>query len=353
MALDTLKLPKNPTDLARIIDEHADREESRLSYRRTTWLLAWHYLAGARRFDVFDPSSGAISPHYLDEEGNMEFQSQELLSAIDRVSARLASFDLRPKIVRKGISLNSIRERSIGQILMDHVVPNDQLDKIKTQFAHIFTSLGSCGIAGHVTNSKTIGLTSDLEVIHPRELFPFPSLGADYTKARGLMRQRTVPLEFLEEQFNKKFKKNLKKMEWWEQTIGETDEDADGGGGESGKDVKYWTDTKQSGVTPQKNKNSLVKIRELWIMGVGDTVSRYTVTSGEQVLHDEEYEDEEVYCPIGFARFIENGTFHGAGLFDLLFSLSREMERLLKSLFNNVKDVDKYGVLVMLVQLHD
>lgn len=80
---------------------------------------------------------------------------------------------------------------------------------------------------------------------------------------------------------------------------------------------------------------------------MGETVNRYVVTSGEHVLHDETFEDQEVYCPIGFARFIENGTFHGAGLFDLLFSLSREMERLLKSLFNNVRDTDRYGVLVM------
>ena len=179
MALDTIRLPKNKTDLARIIDEHADREESRLAYRKIMWLLAWHYLCGARRFDVFDPGTGALSPHYLDEEGNMEFQSQEMLSAIDRVSGRLASLDMRPKVVRKGISLNSIRERALGQILMDHVVSNDQLDKVKTQFSHIFTSLGSCGIAGHMTKGRTVGLTADLEVIHPRELFPFPSLGAD------------------------------------------------------------------------------------------------------------------------------------------------------------------------------
>jgi len=347
MALDTVKLPKNKTDLARIIDEHADREESRLAYRRIMWLLAWHYLCGARRFDVFDPTTGALSPHYLDEEGNMEFQSQELLSAIDRVSGRLASLDLRPKVVRKGISLNSVRERALGQILMDHVVSNDQLDKIKTQFAHIFTSLGSCGIAGHMTQGRTIGLTADLEVIHPRELFPFPSVGADYTKVRGMMRQRTVPLEFLEEMFNKKLGRNLKKMEWWESNIGEVEDDATGNGGEQGRDIKYWSDTSQSGVSPNKTHASLVKIRELWTFGVGDTVTRYVVSSGEHILHDETFEGQEVYCPIGFARFIENGTFHGAGLFDLLFSLSREMERLLKSLFNNVRDTDRYGVLVM------
>jgi len=347
MALDTIKLPKNKTDLARIIDEHADREEARLSYRKIMWLLAWHYLAGARRFDVFDPGTGALSPHYLDEEGNMEFQSQEMLSAIDKVSGRLASLDLRPKVMRKGISLNSIRERALSQILMDHVISNDQLDKIKTQFAHIFTSLGSCGIAGHMTNGKTVGLVADLEVIHPRELFPFPSLGADYTKTRGMMRQRTVPLEFLEEMFNKKLGKNLKKMEWWESNIGEIEENAEGSGGQQGKEVKYHSDTSQSSVSPHKDQAAIVKIRELWTFGVGETVSRYVVTSGEHVLHDEAFEDQEVYCPIGFARFIENGTFHGAGLFDLLFSLSREMERLLKSLFNNVRDTDRYGVLVM------
>ena len=352
MALDTLKLPKNKTDLARVIDEHADREESRLSYRRVMWLLAWHYLCGARRFDVFDPHTGALSPHYLDEEGNMEFQSQEMLSAIDKVSARLASLDLRPKVIRKGISLNSIRERAISQIVMDHVIPQDQLDKVKTQFAHLFTALGSCGIAGHMTNSKTIGLTSDLEVIHPRELFPFPSLGADYTKARGLMRQRTVPLTFLEEMLGKKInKKQLAKMEWWEANIGEIDDESGGmeagPNTESGRDITYWSDTSQSGATPSKQHTSLVKVREVWTYGVGDTVSRYIVTSGEHVLHDESFEDEEVYCPIGFSRFMENGTFHGAGLFDLLFSLNREMERLMKSLFNNVRDTDRYGVLVM------
>ena len=63
MPTDQIKLTKNKKALARIIDQHAEREESRLSYRRTTWLLAWYYLNGARRFDVFDPEHGHLSPH--------------------------------------------------------------------------------------------------------------------------------------------------------------------------------------------------------------------------------------------------------------------------------------------------
>ena len=346
MALDTIKLPKNKKALAKIIDQHAEREEGRLAYRRTMWLLSWHYLSGARRFDIFDPQQGVLSPHYQDEDGNMEFQSQEMLSAIDRVSARLASLDLRPKVVRHGLSLDSVRERSVGQIILDHVVSSDQLDIVKTQFAHIFTALGCCGIAGHVVNSKTVGLTSDLEVIHPRELFPFPSVGYDYTKARGLMRQRTVPMSFLEERFGRKIKRNLKEMEWWTTQTGSAITDNDSML-EHGLDMNVWDDEHKKGDNERDEETSLVKIRELWTYGVGGTVDRYVVTSGDYVIYDQSFEELEVYCPIGVARFIENGTWHGAGLFDLLFGISRELERLMKSLFNNIRDTDRYGVLVM------
>ena len=81
--------------------------------------------------------------------------------------------------------------------------------------------------------------------------------------------------------------------------------------------------------------------------GPRGTVSRYIVSSGDVVLEDRDLSEVETYCPIGFARFMDNGTFHGAGLFDLMFGIVREMERLMKSLFNNVRDIDKYGVLVM------
>ena len=346
MPTDQIKLTKNKKALARIIDQHAEREESRLSYRRTTWLLAWYYLNGARRFDVFDPEHGHLSPHYLDEEGNMEFQSQELLSSIDRVSARLAAADFMPSVKRKNNSLTAVRDRSIAQIISNSLISTDQLEKIKTTFCHLFTTLGSCGIAGHITDHPTIGLSSDLEVIHPRELFPFPSLGNDYTKTQGLMRQRTVPLSFLKDIFGKKVTSHLKEMEYWEKTAGESLEvgdDSDFSGG-----LEYKPGNAVPGV-PSKTPEALgvAKIRELWLMDSQDLVTRYIVTSGDYVLHDESYDGLEVYCPIGFARFMENGSFHGAGMFDLMFSISRELERLLKSLFNNIREIDKYGVLVM------
>jgi hypothetical protein len=71
------------------------------------------------------------------------------------------------------------------------------------------------------------------------------------------------------------------------------------------------------------------------------------VASGDAILVDEEYTDSVVYCPIGWARFCDTGTFYGAGLFDMLFGISREAERMMKSLFNNIRDMDRYGVMVL------
>ena len=340
------KLPKKKIEICQVIRDHAEKEISRLQYRRITWLLTYYYLNGMRRFDVFDPASGHLSPHYLDEEGNMEFQSQEMLSAIDRVSARLASMDLRPKVLRTGTSLPMIRQRATAQVLADALVSDEQIAEVSTKFAHLFTSLGSCGIQGHITEHETIGLTGDLEVIHPKEILPFPSLGQDYTKQSGIIRQRIVPLETLIEKFGPRIKSNLEEMEYYDIQVGDPLEDP------------REDDTQGSGhsVNPFNNKGynssatdsmTVVRVRELWIDGVRGTCERYIICSGDYLIDDQDLTSTQTYCPIGFARFMENGSFHGAGLFDLLFSINREMEKMLKALFNNVREMDRYGVVVM------
>jgi len=346
MASDAYTLPTDKRILGRIIDQHVERELTKLTYRRTLWILAWYYLNGFRRFDVFDPRTARVVPYYLDEEGNMEFQSTELLSIVDKTTARLNTMDLRPKALRQGYSLAGLRERSVAQLVADAVVSDQQLEKVKREFNYLFALLGSAGITGHIVDHPTIGLTSDLEVVHPKELMPFPSLGMDHTKVRGLIRQRVVPMTFLQERFGKaKLEKHKERMDAWSWEWGhDMEEPADSPG--NGYILNSASTGALNGV-PNGNEMEVVKVRELWMDGPRGTVSRYIVSSGDVVLEDRDLSEVETYCPIGFARFMDNGTFHGAGLFDLMFGIVREMERLMKSLFNNVRDIDKYGVLVM------
>ena len=229
-------------------------------------------------------------------------------------------------------------------MLADSLVSDEQVAEVSTKFAHLFTSLGSCGIQGHISNHDTIGLTSDLEVIHPKEILPFPSLGQDYTKQCGMIRQRMVPLETLVEKFGDKIKRNLEECEYYEMEIGDPLEDPevseDHGFTGNGFNTTGYKTTSADSMT-------VVRVRELWIDGDRGTCSRYVICSGDYLIDDQDLTSSQTYCPIGFARFMENGSFHGAGLFDLLFSINREMEKMLKALFNNIKNLDRYGVVVM------
>lgn len=353
MAIDRISLPKDPKILADVMRVHANREEQILLFRRTMWLVAYYYLNGARTFTEFNPVLQSVRPLWVDADGNAEFQSSFLLKAINDVIGRFMAFDLRPKVTAQGTSLDSHRSRAVGQVILDSGVSDDQVTQVTREFAATFATLGICGIVGHIIDHPTVGLVSDLEVVHPSELMPFPTCHTNLHKQRGLMRQRYVPMQVLYDVFGKKkIKKNLDCLEWFHRPVGEAIE-SDGGGSpfpmriNNNKGIEGDPISGESQDVDRDDMTAIVKLRELWTWGPRQMVDRYAVNSGECILDDISYEREEMYCPLGVARFMETGSFYGAGMFDLLFSLSRQNELLLKSLFNNVRDMDRYGVIVI------
>lgn len=352
MALDAPNLPPDEASVCKIINSHMAREDMLMYFKRTMWLVAFYYLNGARTFSQYNPTTQSVRPLWVDKDGNAEFQSQELLSEINRVIGRLLSFDLRPRVLSQGQSISSIRSRATAQVVIDSLVGDDQLDVVKEQFAHIFTTLGCCGLIGHLHDHPVVGLVGDLEVVHPTEIYAFPSMGYNLLKQRGVVRQRYVPLSHLEDIFGKKkLASKLDSMEWYERQIGEDDSfDPSGYSSQTGPgiSINYGTGVSSDDpAKPKKETHALVKLRELWTWGPRNMVQRYIVQSGDCVLDDIDFHDTEVYCPLGWSTFFSTGGFYGAGMFDILFSMSRQNELLLKSLFNNVRDMDRYGFLVL------
>jgi hypothetical protein len=153
----------------------------------------------------------------------------------------------------------------------------------------------------------------------------------------------------LKRRFGKKVQANLEDMDWMTIRAGESldeEEVADMPFGGQNFNINFGTGTQSSGGGQDKDMD-VVKLRELWLHGPKSTVTRYAVVSGAYTLEDIDTEGVEVYCPIGFARFMDNGQWHGAGMFDLMFPLIREAEKMIKQLFKNVRDTDRYGVLVL------
>jgi hypothetical protein len=339
-------LPTDPLKLAQTISRHVDRSLAQYAYRRANWLLAHYYMSGLRVFNIYDPVSGTVDARHLDKDGRPAFQSGELLTAINQVAGRLQSMDLRPQVLQQGFTLEGQRHRSVMQIIADSVYSEEEIQKVTADFAYQFACLGFAGITGDIFDHPTIGITSSLEVIHPRELYPFPAVYDDLSKQRGLLRVRYVSLDTLIDRgilTKEKVERDALKMEVWDIEAGDIAPNA-----EQTNFLGPAARSRNTASGPESNhRTTLVAIRELWIFGPRRTVVRYVVTSGDTVLIDQDLEGLEVYCPIGYARFMQNGTFHGAGMFDVMFHAHRELEKLSAQLYLNVHEADKYGILVM------
>lgn len=337
-------LPKDETKLAEVIRSHGDRENAVLSYRRTMWLLASYYLNGMRRFDVFDPTTRTIVPFYMDHEGKLEFQNQELMAVLDKIAALVASMDLRPRVERKGTSLRLIRDRAACQVLSDSLVPDAQMEDAKTVFANLLVTLGACGVTAKASKGPGGRLRADIEIVHPKEIMPFPTLGTDITKLRGKMRQRMVNIDRLASILGTSVKGKLDRMDAWETSWTSPEEDP-----HQNRQGLFFTDEKAGagGWRETGDGQTMVRIREVWVDGPSGTCSRYVLASGDWIGEDLDLSGLDRHCPIGWASCIPTHSFHGLGVFEMLFPVAREVEKLLKNLFSNVRDLDRMGALAI------
>lgn len=359
MPLPTLRLPTNKTQLAIHISAHVERSRLHYQVRRTSWLLAYYYLQGYRRFDLYSPEKGIIRAMVLEEDGSFEHISAELLTLINTVAGRIMGMDLSPSAERQGTSLQSLRDRASAQVIFDALINNKALESVKRDAAYIFSCLGMVGIQGHTHDHPTVGLGADLEVIHPSQLYPYPILGSDMTRVQGFIRNSLFPLSRLIEIYGPSIKSHLDKMLYFESDPGDAWAQTDGldqsiptaGNVRTPLDVWRSSSDTNSGLPNADDRKDpsqmFVEVNQLWLNGEGGRVQEFCVTSGDYCFQHDDLRNREVYPSIGIGRFFDNGTFYGSGVFDVAFSQCRALEKLEKALYTNIADLDKYGILVL------
>ena len=107
------------------------------------------------------------------------------------------------------------------------------------------------------------------------------------------------------------------------------------------------TTTSKDGAGSGQDYYDAVYVNELRLMGPNGSMERLVVTSGETVIYDQQFPDAMAFFDVGVARFYETGSFYGAGLFDSVFYLVRELESLVEDFVENVKNADKYPITVI------
>jgi len=328
-------LPDDGEELAKLIAAHITLEEARIRWRTLRYQLAHGYMQGVRRFTVAAGPAPTLYTFQVDDDGKMPLSVPELLTHVNKVAGLIQQMDLWPSTARRGDAMQTVRDAGVTQAVLDSVYNEDHFNAVKAQYAHLVSILGTCGITGHLVDHPTIGLTTDLEVVHPFELFSFPAVGFDGTKVRGKIRIRPVPVDQLKEVYGSKITRNLEKM-----TIAR-------------RKPIYASELELGGVPVQatgqayslnQDKSSYLeaKVWELWLDGPAGTCIQYAIGSGHVTIENRDFRNSEYYCPLGIGRFWNTGDFYGAGLFDAVYTMCRELELNMRSLINNVRDLDRY-----------
>lgn len=327
-------LPKDNETLAYVVNDHADREERYFGITWAKWDLFEAYLDGHRRFEGFDQYGGRVSSFFLTDDGDWQPQITELLASLNKVKGVFMSLDMWPHVTREDESIGSIRQRSTAQVIANAITSSPALYRTRDLFFDLFLKLGCAGIQVEVDDVPNLGVCADYEVVHPRELMPFPAIARNRTKLCGLVRQRWIPLDRLVDLYGTSVKRHVDKMTVYERQIGSVEDSP------TPAPMVFYPSPKK----PSGDSYLAVKLRELWVYGPRNTCAAYCATSFRHVLERLDYGDRAMPCALSMGRFIDNGTFHGAGYCDLLWSIVREFERLMKAVINNVNDLDRYPV---------
>ena len=351
------KLPKDKEALARVIDTHVRREEYNLSVKMTRYQLAAEYLKGARRFDVVDFHKKRVASYHTEKDGRVPMQMQHLLTETNRMQGELNDLNLMPSVPPEFKSLPMMQQAGTASVILDALVDSTEHEKQKQTAIYLLTYLGFVGLGTDVLADPVHGVTADFEVIHPRELLPFPSVHDDLSKVCGVVRQSLMPMSLLKSKLLDRHNVRLTEkrradMEIFERQIGSPLEDHHHGQGHHhgnfARDPFGGANAVKAG-EKDSTSEEVIRVRQLWMEGKNGTLSRFVVTSGLTTLLDIDYEErgQTVFFPIHIARFMDDGSFHGAGMFDLMFSGFRELEKLTNFLVQNTKEINDQRFLIM------
>lgn len=335
-----------------------DRAKDNRKGRSLLWIIYSFYLQGIREFNFLNMTEGRVRVNWLTKDNKVPFKFQKLLKLYMTEFGRLLTVDTSPKVRATVESLVSHRDKAVSQVVLDAMVNSKNREEATQNIIQMLLTFGMAGLAPDIFGTPDKGIKAELESIPPWELNPVPHNPMTLAQLAGDQRDRYVPLEWLVEKFGKNLlasKGNLEKLKLRTVAFGEEPPDIKSaeinrGEGDIESDIGSPTDTKMtlSKLLEMKEALPYAHFHEMWLRGKNGELSRYLARCGDLILSDQPFDNGsgEIY-PVYTSRYIDNGTYWGQGMIDLLISLNREAERNLAQLFNNARSIDGYGMLVL------
>jgi hypothetical protein len=344
-----IELPTKKADLKETISQMVYEGLSEMAPHRVRYLVNHYYLQGIRRFGTLDYTNGTVQIARQDHHGHMDFKYEGITKKYEDELGRRSGVDVRPKVNRPGnLSLDSLRQASMAQAVLDTLTSELDLNAIKSQAFEVQLRAGRGALALWSQDTAFIEAQEQrthigIEVIPPWQLIPLPARYTSTNDMRGVGRVRKVPVSWLKT-------RNGLKANWNEIDTVDVSPAVDPNNID---DTTYGTSMRQQRRRSRSTQDHAVPhclLAELFFEDSNGTVLRYVVWAGDEILLDEDYAKtpmkQRPMMPIAVFDDIPTGEFYSKCFLDKLVGLNVETEYLLKNTFENFQEISIFGTMV-------
>lgn len=350
------KIPGDSEQAEGVIKSLVARGRELRNPHATRWLVAHHYMKGARNFEYLNYAEGSVRVKHLGQvskDGKLQFQYEEILSDYQSQLGRLLGINIGPHVSPRGVSLDGLRKSSIGQTALVAIMPEDKTNMLKMGILPPLLTYGKLGLGAWFESENSMGI----EVIMPWELLPIPpdALG----NLQGYIRHKLVPVDWIAElpMMPGKGSSIYSEMDTVEIPAGQIPSGASSqfqGGVSSTVGGAFYirgaTATDRGGQYGQKKKDeTMVKVTEfceVWTKTPDGLLGEYATFGGGKLLYRYDHTLEREHMPISDVTGIPTDNWWGRSYLDGLIPINIELEYAIGRLFQNLIEWDSFGVLL-------
>lgn len=348
-----------------VLDQELRPAEMEMNVNRVSWQVIDGYLAGIRKFRVMDRFAGNVEMAWENSKGELEMRYEEIVRQYLTEMGRYMKMDISPVVTKRGESLDALRKAAIGNAVLGSLAAKLPLGKIKRSILIPFIKHGTVGLNHYETGDKD--MPDRIEVVSARQLRGIPAFVDGTENLYGIARVRWVPMQWLIDVMKKVYGYKLTEdpqaklravdVPWGSTPPDVTSSCAAGFGGGGVTNLQPSRSNLLSTQIPEssteRNKENrftrpYVKVEEAYLYDDSQQfAARYILKVGDAIVVDENYEDKQIklVCPLQVARHTDIGKMFARGFVGPLIAFNDQTEKMFRSLFKNVAEMDMFGTL--------
>ena len=368
----SFELPKNKDERVAALNHLRDAANASVNLYRVRWLISHYWLQGIRSLYP-DFLTGTVEYHLRNQQdpaGNLQLVYEDVVVKRQEEIGRIGRMDVGPATKAKGHGLDRIRKAAAGRVILEYLSSNALTDKDKATIFNIYVDYGTVGIMLSTHSDQYPGLQESeesgaapipvvtenlkayIQPVPPWELYPIPANPDVPTDVRGILRRRWVPLSWLKKQKGLSFPQNNEELQVRTSSYGEKPRDVNAFGFSSlqgdASAIQRPMEEPNPSTKAGGHLTEFVQLEEYFMFHEErDRLCRWIVKAGNRLLREEYYEDRSVFCPLATAAYHPVAGFYGRSFVELLIPIASEVEQMAANLFQNVKDMDTFGLLMM------